>query len=100
MTTLVKGTNLSNLVSRAVYFFLMFLILILAIPGRISTAFNVIRDAKHGNIESGPYLTAIRVLSLTASSIMAIFFFLILLPSVAHLESEHRSMARIIMINE
>jgi len=96
VTTLVKGTNL---VSRAVYFFLIYLIPFLTIPGDISYAFNVIRDAKHGNIESGPHL-AIEVLMPTASSIMTIFVLLILLPSVAHLESEHRSMARIIMINE
>jgi hypothetical protein len=94
-STLVKGTNL---VSRAAHFFLMFLIPCLAIPGDISYVLNVIRDAKHGNIESGPHLV-IQVLLLTAWSIMPIFFLLILLPSVAQLESEHRSMARIIMIN-
>jgi hypothetical protein len=96
VTTLVKGTNL---VSRAVYFFLIYLMPLLAIPRAISYTLNVIRDAKHGNIESGPHL-AIEVLVLTASSIMSIFSLLLLLPSVAHLESKHRSMARIIMINE
>ena len=93
MTTLVKGTNL---VARVAYFFLLFLLPFLAIPGNISLALNIIRDAKHGNIECGPYLSAIRVLSITAGSTMSIFLLLILLQSVAHLESEHHSMARII----
>jgi hypothetical protein len=97
VTTLVKGTNL---VSCAVYFFLMCLIPFLTIPGDISYALNVIRDAKHGNIESGPYLAATRVLSVTAGSIVLIFSLLSQLLNVAHIESEHRNMARIIMINE
>jgi hypothetical protein len=94
VTTLVKGTNL---VSCAVYFFLASLI---PIPGSISFALNVIWDAKHGNIKSGPYLAANWVLLITVPSIMSTFSLLIRLPSVAHFESEHRSMAKIIMINE
>jgi len=71
---------------REVYLFLICLIPVLAIPGAISHALNIIRDAKHGNIESGPHL-AIEVLKLTVSSIMTIFLLLSLLPSVAHLET-------------